>query len=245
MPLAWSMRLLPRLPIHSRCYLARRWTPHTPPPPREPLQLVPRAEKSRPSRGPTRGALLTYRLPPISYTRNIANRITDARARPRPNEIAFAYRTDCPVPRVKDLARPWTRVRVPLPGQDGPANGASTGGFVITQGRSEEFPVTFRRSDKTESAPTAARLIKSLAISRLRACLRCGPRYWSRRLRARINLEITDSPPIQDLNSSQLGREIATYQRVILIIVDKRKDFVFTRNAIKRFRERHGFRNFV
>jgi len=122
MPLAWSMRLLPRLPIHSRCYLARRWAPRTPP--WEPLQLVPRAEKPRPSRGPTtraavRGALLTYRLPPISYTRNIANRITDARARvrPRPNEIAFAYGTDCPVLRVKDLARPWCRprVRVPLP----------------------------------------------------------------------------------------------------------------------------------
>lgn len=142
------MRLLPRLPIHSRCYLARSL-------PRESL-LVPRAERLafKRDRGPTtrasvRGALLTYRLPPISYTRNIANRITDARARvyPRPNEIAFAYGADCPVPRVKDLARPWRtgpacralcrRSRNAGKMQTRSENQASKSSFVITQGRSE------------------------------------------------------------------------------------------------------------
>lgn len=68
------------------------------------------------------GPLLTYRLLPISYTRNIANRkrfahrgtCVRARALARSlahdaataRKIAFAYGADCPVPRVKDLARP-------------------------------------------------------------------------------------------------------------------------------------------
>lgn len=51
-------------------------------------------------------ALLTYRLPLISYTRNIANRKRRART-VASLKIAFAYGADCPVPRVKDLARPW------------------------------------------------------------------------------------------------------------------------------------------
>lgn len=52
-------------------------------------------------------ALLTYRLPLISYTRNIANRNTASEHTFASHEIAFAYGADCPVPRVKNLARPW------------------------------------------------------------------------------------------------------------------------------------------
>ena len=51
--------------------------------------------------------LLTYRLPLISYTRNIANRKGGGACSIASHEIAFAYGADCPVPRVKDLARPW------------------------------------------------------------------------------------------------------------------------------------------
>lgn len=50
-----------------------------------------------------RGALLTYRLPPISYTRNIADHNGRARAK-------LHLHTGRIVPfsvRVKDLARPW------------------------------------------------------------------------------------------------------------------------------------------
>lgn len=126
------MLLLPRLPILERCYLslakeALRLPFHRPlgaalpSPSSHPSLTLPRERRGRSTRALLFEASLTYRLPSISYIRNITNRNGRARGRPRTrararahecrprgqNEIAFAYGADCPVPRVKDLARPW------------------------------------------------------------------------------------------------------------------------------------------
>ncbi|TGZ50467.1 hypothetical protein DBV15_04227 [Temnothorax longispinosus] len=95
--------------------------------------------RPREKHGSTRSseALLTYRLPPISHTRNIANR----NGRVSASEIAFAYGADCPVPRVKNLARPWWDAGSrPLP----PLPKALEKRLVITQGCSKEFCVASR-----------------------------------------------------------------------------------------------------
>lgn len=116
------MRLLPRLPIHSRCYLARRWAPPPPSPPSRATPACPSGGKAslregigallhaRPSeRGLTYIQIASHFLHP-KYCQSYNGRASSSRS----NEIAFAYRADCPVPRVKDLARPWARA--PLAG---------------------------------------------------------------------------------------------------------------------------------
>lgn len=161
----------------SRCYLARRGRSFFPPLTVSlysfshsfgPLRLFLRAERpASKRRALTRlrpAALLTYRLPPISHTRNIANRNGRASESAHEcvcDEIAFAYgeEANCPVPRVcSERPRPWWE------------SFADQGALwlVITQGRSKKFPIGISR--RIRRAPTELRvekLIKFFAITRL------------------------------------------------------------------------------
>lgn len=91
-------------------------------------------------------ALLTYRLPPISHTRNIANRNGRASKTAHEcvcDEIAFAYEegeANCPVPRVcSEGPRPWWGSACAAFADQGALR------LVITQGRSKEFPIASLR----------------------------------------------------------------------------------------------------
>lgn len=145
-PLAWSMLLLPRLPILSRCYLARRGTPLVLPfpPPLGPRHLFPRAERAtglaREGYVSVREALLTYRLPPISYTRNIADHNGRARAK-----LHLHTGRIVPFRRVKDLARPW-RCPAPRPRRSFEKR------FVITRGAVARNSWSRLITDKVASA---------------------------------------------------------------------------------------------
>lgn len=94
------MLLLPRLPILSRCYLARRGTPLVLlfPPLSAPDTFSP-GQKERPAsreRDPSERPYLHIDCLPFLIP-EILPIITDARE----SEIAFAYGTNCPVPPCK------------------------------------------------------------------------------------------------------------------------------------------------
>lgn len=113
-------------------------------------------------------ALLTYRLPLISYTRNIANRKGRARTFAS-HEIAFAYGADCPVPRVKDLARPWWLLAsfVPsLPRVSSRRNESS---------KSTSLSAAQRKEEEKEKVPNVERTTKRTRSNR-DAAVRVGPR---------------------------------------------------------------------